>query len=87
MHRTLDAIIQLYMTGHAHSHTFRLFRQGGSPFLEGMASIFDMADNSRLYHYDRTDAEADLKSLRADWLQVGQDLSDAMREYAARQNA
>ena len=76
------------MTGHSHSHTFRLFRQQGiGPFLEGMASILDMSDSARLYNYDRSDAEADLKSLRADWLQVGADLASAMHHYAPGQKA
>ncbi len=76
------------MTEPSRSHTFRLFKnQPGSPLLQGMASLLDLSDSNRLYNYDQTPEEADLNSLRADWLQVGADLSGAMREYAAGQRA
>ena len=76
------------MTGNTDSYTFRLFKQQPtSPFMEAVGSIFDLSDSRHFYNYDETPAEADANSLRADWMQVGKDLRDAMHEYAPRQNA
>lgn len=65
------------------SYTFRLFKKKKvSPFIEGMAAIIDPSISTQ-YNFDATDTEADFNAIRADWLQVGKDLREAMREYAA----
>ena len=70
------------------SYTFRLFkRQKSSPFIEGAASLLDASDLHDDYNFDGTPAEADKSAIRADWLQVGKDLSDAMREYVSGQTS
>ena len=73
------------MTNLTDSLTFRLFKKGHtSPFIEGMGAILDARGPEHLYNYDKTPAEADAKSIYADWLQVGNDLRGAMREHAPR---
>ncbi len=63
-------------------YTFRLFRDSPS-FLEGTVSMLDFSDGTQLYNYDKTEKEADLNSIRADWLAVGNDLKNAIDEYAS----
>jgi hypothetical protein len=69
------------------SYTFRLFKKKReSPLIEGMASILGASITSEdEYNFDHTAAEADRNALRADWLQVGKDLNDAIQEYASRE--
>ena len=74
------------MTEFGNSYTFRLFKKSQtSPFIEGMASILDMSGTETLYNYDKSDALADRNSICDDWKQVGEDLRQAMRQYAPRQ--
>lgn len=66
------------------SKTFRLFKEKGIDFsfTGNVASIFDFPNYQDLYNYDKNEKEADKKSLRDDWMQVGNDLKNSIEEYA-----
>jgi len=61
-------------------YTFRLFKREPS-FFEGVIAMLDFSGD--LYNYDKSEKEADLNSLHADWLAVGKDLRNVIDEYAA----
>lgn len=50
-----------------------------------MGSIMDLSSNSLNYNLDATEADADYKSLAADWTAVGNDLTHAISEYGKEQ--
>lgn len=52
-----------------------------------MAAILDAKGSEGVYNYDETPMEADYNALRADWLQIGNDLRKSMQEYASRKTA
>ena len=68
------------------SPTFRLFALPS--FFKGIGSVIDLRGSFHIYHYNKSDEEADVESLRADWRAVGNDLRSAMdvadRELARR---
>lgn len=66
------------------SPTFRLFKRPPT-FIGGMGSIMDLSSNSLNYNLDATEADADYKSLAADWTAVGNDLTHAISEYGKEQ--
>jgi hypothetical protein len=69
----------------SNSNTFRLFISNNMPtsFIEGMGSVLDFSSSDGYYEFDKTPSEADYNSLRADWLQVGNDLRNAINEQEA----
>lgn len=62
------------------SPTFRLFREEPS-FIDGISSLVDMSPNFSRYNQDKTEIEADINSLRADWYAIGGDLYKAVEKY------
>ena len=67
------------------SFTLRFFKkQKTSPFIEGMASILDNSNSDYKYNFDKTDSDADRKSIQADWKQVGADLQTVMMQHATK---
>ena len=66
------------------SQSFRLFKQMPS-FVDGFASLINLAPSESKYNYDKTTEEADLNSLRADWFAIGQDLWEAIKKYEREQ--
>ena len=66
-------------------YTFRLFKKRPS-FLDGMASLIDMSPSINKYNTDKTEKDADIKSIQADWLTVGKDMKDAIEKYAAAES-
>lgn len=62
------------------SLTFRLFKKEPS-FIDGIASLIDLSSNSFRYYYNKTENEADINSLRADWYAIGNDMWKAIRKY------
>ena len=61
------------------SYTFRLFKEKRS-LIDGAASLFSFGNSEGRYNFDKTEKEADSKSLCADWLAIGEDMKDAI-EY------
>jgi hypothetical protein len=59
--------------------SFRLFDHPS--FWGGFASLLDFRPNIAKYHTDKSEREADLKSLAADWTAVGADLKTALVSY------
>lgn len=49
-------------------------------FLTGMASAMALAGNFYGFNQAKGPAAADRRSLRADWVMVGQDLADVMKQ-------
>lgn len=49
-------------------------------FASGIGRVVDLAGVFDDYNISETPIEADEKAIAADWLVVGQDISDAMRE-------
>jgi hypothetical protein len=47
----------------------------------GVARVFDLFGQFDEYNRSETPLEADAKAIAADWLVVGQDLSDAIESY------
>ena len=64
-------------------HSFILFKKTPS-FVDGAASIIDHSSLYARYDISNTEKEADFKSLLADWLAVGSDMTDALQIYASR---
>jgi hypothetical protein len=62
------------------SQTFRLLKRRPT-FVGGVASLLDISASRAKYNYDKSESAADVKSLRADWLAIGQDIQDAMNGY------
>lgn len=62
------------------SPTFRLFRKEPS-FIDGISSLVDMSPSFSRYNQDKTEIEADINSLRADWYAVGGDLYRSVEKY------
>ena len=69
-----------YMGRIISNYTFRLFKELPS-FSGGMASMLDFSDFDRSYNYDKNEKEADLNSIHADWLAIGDDLRKTIDEY------
>jgi len=67
------------------NYTLRLFKNRQS-FLGGVASLIDMSPNANKYNNDKTEKEADTKSLQADWSAVGEDMKNAIGEYATAES-
>lgn len=51
-------------------------------FFEGMARLFDFGGSLNQYNYSKSPNEADLRAMEADWQMVGEDLRNALKEYA-----
>jgi hypothetical protein len=66
------------------SPTFRLFKKRPS-FLDGVASLVNLAPNADRYRQSKTPQEADVDSLQSDWLAIGADLHNAIDAYATKQ--
>ncbi|MDP3779080.1 MAG: hypothetical protein Q8R30_03515 [bacterium] len=47
-------------------------------FADGMASLICPSSSKEKYNLDDTDQAADLNSLYADWLAVGEDMKEAI---------
>jgi len=50
-------------------------------FASGAARVFDLFGHFDEYNQSETPLEADAKAIAADWLIVGQDLSDAIEHH------
>ncbi len=68
------------------SPTFRLFKKEPS-LLDGVSFLIDHSSNLDRYNHDKTDNEADINSLRADWYAVGNDLWDTIQKYESGQKS
>ncbi|MEK7117595.1 MAG: hypothetical protein AAB861_02360 [Patescibacteria group bacterium] len=66
-------------------HSFRLFKKRPS-FIDGVSSIIDHSNLGSRYNFDKTEKEADVKSLYADWLAVGEDMKKAINTYAPKES-
>ncbi|MDR0248724.1 MAG: hypothetical protein LBI44_03560 [Oscillospiraceae bacterium] len=55
-------------------------------FMNGLARVLDIGDTLSMYNYPPSGEAADYKAMKADWLQVGDDLRFAMEMYANEQN-
>ena len=64
----------------ATKHTLRLFNRSHS-FSEGFGSLLDFSSLISNYDTDKSDDEADINSLRADWLAIATDMWNAIREH------
>jgi hypothetical protein len=62
------------------SPTFRLLKRRNT-FANGIAAIMDLSSSRKNYNYDMAGPAADLKSIQADWLAVGQDIQKAIEGY------
>lgn len=51
-------------------------------FLTGMARVVDMGQTLEQYNVSGGDALADFRAITADWQAVGNDLRQAIREFA-----
>jgi hypothetical protein len=56
------------------------FLTATSSFKTGMGSAVGIAGNFYGFNYSKSPAEADIRALRADWVKIGQDLSDVMQK-------
>lgn len=54
-------------------------------FINGVAHFLDFEGNFDAYNISRTPLEADVKALYADWLAVGNALTEAMEAFSAEQ--
>lgn len=59
--------------------TFYLFAEPS--FMEGFARIIDIGNFLSIYHYSETAIESDYLAIKNDWLQVGEDLNQAVNLY------
>ncbi len=51
-------------------------------FFEGVARLFDFGNWLNRYNYSRSEEEADLRSIGADWQFTGEDLQRALEKFA-----
>lgn len=65
---------------YAQSPTFRLLKKRPS-FSGGIASLVDLSNNQSRYNYDKNESEADINSLYADWVAIGDDLRGVIKKY------
>ncbi len=82
-----DAVKSAYgilppMADHFSSPTFRLFRQRDT-FYTCLGTVLDRSRLQSLYNTDTSEEEADLKAIASDWQAIGQDLENAIKQYAA----
>lgn len=61
------------------SLSFYLFAKPG--FNEGMGRVLDIGSVMDIYNENKTGTEADYKALLADWLMVGNDIKNSVKEY------
>ncbi len=54
-------------------------------FFEGVARLFDFGNWLDRYNYSRSEEEADLRSIEADWQHTGEDIRRAIERFAAEQ--
>jgi len=59
-------------------HAYYLFVKPS--FGQGLGRIWDFRGRLSMYNISSTPAEADAKALASDWLAVGQDLKEAMKQ-------
>ena len=50
-------------------------------FLRGMARTLDIGSTLSVYNQSESDRVADYKAIKSDWLQVGDDVKKAMKDY------
>jgi hypothetical protein len=53
-------------------------------FLEGVGRLMDFAGVLNRYNYSPTPEEADRIALASDWYAIGDDMRQAIRDYAVR---
>jgi len=56
-------------------------------FASGAARVFDLFGQFDEYNISDTTAEADTKAIAADWIVVGQDMSDAIEQSDSEMRA
>ena len=56
-------------------------------FASGAARVFDLFGQFDEYNISDTTAEADTKAIAADWIVVGQDMSDAIEQNESEMQA
>jgi len=56
-------------------------------FASGAARVFDLFGQFDEYNISDTTAEADAKAIAADWIVVGQDMSDAIEQSDSEMRA
>ncbi len=61
------------------SYSTRLFATPS--VVEGVARLFDFAGNLNVYNDSASEAEADAKALKNDWMAVGADLKSSFDIY------
>ncbi len=52
----------------------------------GIAAVIDNSQIQSRYNIDKTEKEADIKSLYADWLAIGEDMQKAIDTYASTES-
>jgi hypothetical protein len=60
--------------------TFRLFARPS--FVEGMARVLDLGSTLNTYNYSKSAESADRIAIADDWMMVGVDMREALKEYA-----
>lgn len=51
-------------------------------FIEGMASVVDLAGSFHIYNMDPTPKEADFRAIRNDWLVLADDFNASINDIA-----
>ena len=50
-------------------------------FISGMGSVLNIAGNYFDYNYSKTAKEADLRALKSDWKNVGDDIAASIKKF------
>jgi hypothetical protein len=53
-------------------------------FFEGMGRVLDLGSTMLAYNDSSTPEEADARAIMSDWMEVGQDLDTAVRNYGEK---
>ena len=69
------------MNQEGYKKIYRLYNRPS--FWEGVARLFDFGGRlTHQYHYSSSNEEADSRAIESDWQFVGEDLREAIRQYA-----